>query len=341
MANKQLVSGLFKSPELKNRLVFLLTALVVFRIGAHIPVPGVDAIALVEAYRGNSNGILSMLNIFSGGSLERFSIFAIGIMPYISASIVVQLASEIIPSLKSLKKEGDIGRRLITKYTRLGTIILATLQGFVAATFVYQQHVVVTNRLEFYFIAVICLVTGTMFLMWLGEQITERGPDLLQNRAGPQLQEPGPRHLGRGASPEPFQVGGGAIVGATGWFTYHNHPVDGFYRGQQRWISRHGHGSRNRVRLQGQVHYASQIPGLQRLRNHIPVLPAAHGGLHRVGLLHRPSPCRVGAVGVPRGDPRQTHGTHESRDQDSPAPRSGSCFLLGGLGLVVSGDLDR
>ncbi|UOP00613.1 preprotein translocase subunit SecY [Kingella potus] len=176
MANRGLVLGLFKSKELKGRLIFLLAALVVFRIGAHIPVPGIDAAALSEVYKGGqSGGILGMLNMFSGGSLERFSIFAIGIMPYISASIIVQLASEIIPSLKALKKEGEVGRKAITKYTRLSAVILATLQGFVAATFVYQQGVVVISKFEFYFLALICLVTGTMFLMWLGEQITERG----------------------------------------------------------------------------------------------------------------------------------------------------------------------
>jgi preprotein translocase, secY subunit len=176
VANKRLILGLFKSEELKNRFIFLLAALVVFRIGAHIPVPGVNAVALSDVYKGGqSGGILGMLNVFSGGSLERFSIFAIGIMPYISSSIIVQLASEIVPSLKALKKEGEAGRKIITKYTRLGAVILATLQGFVAATFVYQQGVVVIPQFEFYFLALICLVTGTMFLMWLGEQITERG----------------------------------------------------------------------------------------------------------------------------------------------------------------------
>ncbi|MFP5074517.1 preprotein translocase subunit SecY [Neisseria sp. WLZKY-1] len=175
MANRQLILRLFRSVELKNRLLFLLAALIVFRIGAHIPVPGVDTSALAEIYKGQSSGILGMLNIFSGGSLERFSIFAIGIMPYISASIIVQLASEIIPSLKALKKEGDIGRKQITKYTRFSAVILAIFQGFVAATFVFQQGVIVIPQVEFYFLALICLVTGTMFLMWLGEQITERG----------------------------------------------------------------------------------------------------------------------------------------------------------------------
>lgn len=175
MANQQSLSGLSKFGDLKKRLVFLLGALVVFRIGAHIPVPGVDAVALAELFKGAANGIFGMLNMFSGGSLERFTIFAIGIMPYISASIIIQLASEIVPSLKTLKKEGEAGRKIITKYTRYGTVLLAIVQSFAAASYVYQQGVVVTSTLEFYISTVVCLVTGTMFLMWLGEQITERG----------------------------------------------------------------------------------------------------------------------------------------------------------------------
>ncbi|MFV2030002.1 preprotein translocase subunit SecY [Neisseria sp. S1] len=175
MANRQSSSELSKFGELKNRLLFLLGALIVFRIGAHIPVPGVDAVALAKLYESASSGMLGMLNMFSGGSLERFSIFAIGIMPYISASIIVQLASEIFPSLKALKKEGEAGRRVITKYTRYGTVLLAVFQSFGVATFVYQQNIVVAPQFEFFASTIICLVTGTMFLMWLGEQITERG----------------------------------------------------------------------------------------------------------------------------------------------------------------------
>ena len=175
MSNQQSSSGLLKSADLKKRLLFLLGALIVFRIGAHIPVPGVDATALARLYENAGNGILGMLNVFSGGSLERFSIFAIGIMPYISASIIVQLASEILPSLKALKKEGEAGRKIITKYTRYGTVLLAVLQSLGVATFVFQQGIVVASSLEFHISTVICLVTGTMFLMWLGEQITERG----------------------------------------------------------------------------------------------------------------------------------------------------------------------
>ena len=145
MANQQSATGLAKFGDLKNRLLFLLGALLVFRIGAHIPVPGVDAAALAKLYESAGGGILGMLNMFSGGSLERFSIFAIGIMPYISASIIVQLASEMVPSLKALKKEGEAGKRVLTKYTRYGTVLLATLQSFGAAAFVYQQGVVVSS----------------------------------------------------------------------------------------------------------------------------------------------------------------------------------------------------
>ena len=175
MANRQASSGVANLSDLKKRLVFLIGALIVFRIGAHIPVPGVDAAALAKLYESAGGGILNMLNMFSGGSLQRFSVFAIGIMPYISASIIVQLASEIMPSLKALKKEGEAGRRIITKYTRYGTVLLATLQSFGVATFVYSQNIVVASKFEFFTSTVFCLVGGTMFLMWLGEQMTERG----------------------------------------------------------------------------------------------------------------------------------------------------------------------
>ena len=175
MAKQQLSSALSNFGDLKKRLLFLFGALIVFRIGAHIPVPGVDAVALAKLYESAGNGILGMLNMFSGGSLERFSIFAIGIMPYISASIIVQLASEILPSLKALKKEGEAGRKLITKYTRYGTVLLAILQSLGVASFVFQQGIVVTSSFEFHVSTIVSLVTGTMFLMWLGEQITERG----------------------------------------------------------------------------------------------------------------------------------------------------------------------
>ncbi|WP_373753422.1 preprotein translocase subunit SecY [Neisseria weixii] len=178
MATQQSLSNvgkLWRNPEFRKRFLFLMAALVVFRVGAHVPVPGVDAAALADLYQSAGSGILGMLNMFSGGSLERFSVFAIGIMPYISASIVMQLASEMIPSLKALKKEGEAGRKVITKYTRMGTVALATVQSFGVAAFVLQQGIVVIPAMEFYISTVTCLVGGTMFLMWLGEQITERG----------------------------------------------------------------------------------------------------------------------------------------------------------------------
>lgn len=162
--------------DLRRRLLFLLGALIVFRVGAHIPVPGVNAAALANSFKEGNAGILGMLNLFSGGSLERFSIFAIGIMPYISASIIIQLVAEVLPSLKALKKEGEAGRRTLTKYTRWGTLLVAIVQASTAAAFVYQQpDLVVIGRTEFYISTITCLVTGTMFLMWLGEQMTERG----------------------------------------------------------------------------------------------------------------------------------------------------------------------
>ena len=162
--------------DLRRRLLFLLGALIVFRVGAHIPVPGVNAAALANSFKEGNAGILGMLNLFSGGSLERFSIFAIGIMPYISASIIIQLVAEVLPSLKALKKEGEAGRRTLTKYTRWGTLLVAVVQAFAAAAVVYQRpDLVVIGRTEFYISAIICLVTGTMFLMWLGEQMPERG----------------------------------------------------------------------------------------------------------------------------------------------------------------------
>ena len=168
-------SGSTKFADLKQRILFLLGALVVFRIGAHIPVPGVDATALTELFSKANSGLFGMLNMFAGGSLERFSIFAIGIMPYISASIILQLAAEVLPSLKQLKREGEAGRRKITQYTRYGTVVLAVFQGIGIAIGVESQGLVPEPGLMFRFVTVTTLLTGTMFLMWLGEQITERG----------------------------------------------------------------------------------------------------------------------------------------------------------------------
>ena len=158
------------------RLWFLLGALVVYRIGAHIPVPGIDPDQLAQLFNRNQGGILGMFNMFSGGALERFTVFALGIMPYISASIIIQIFSMVSPQLEALKKEGEAGRRKITQYTRYGTVFLAIVQGFaIAATLESQPGLVLEPGVAFRLTTVITLLTGTMFLMWLGEQITERG----------------------------------------------------------------------------------------------------------------------------------------------------------------------
>ena len=159
-----------------NRLWFLLGALIVFRIGAHIPVPGIDPVQLETLFNQNSGGILGMFNMFSGGALSRFTIFALGIMPYISASIIMQLLTVVSPQLEAIKKEGESGRRRITQYTRYGTLVLATFQALgIAVALEAQAGLVIDPGLAFRFTTVVTLVTGTMFLMWLGEQITERG----------------------------------------------------------------------------------------------------------------------------------------------------------------------
>ncbi len=165
-----------KFGDLKRRLTFLLGALIVYRIGAHVPVPGIDPVQLAELFKSQQGGILDMFNMFSGGALSRFTIFALGIMPYISASIIMQLLTVVSPQLESLKKEGEAGRRKITQYTRYGTLVLATFQGFgIAVALESQRGLVVDPGLLFRLTTVVTLVTGTMFLMWLGEQITERG----------------------------------------------------------------------------------------------------------------------------------------------------------------------
>src|SRR5262245_14252002 len=165
-----------KYGDLKKRLFFLLGALVVFRVGTHIPVPGIDPNVLAELFRTNQGGILGLLNMFSGGALRRFSIFALGIMPYISASIIMQLMTAVSPQLEALRKEGPSGQRVITKYTRYGTVLLATFQATMISVGLEQQpNLVIDPGLMFRFTTVVTLVTGTMFLMWLGEQITERG----------------------------------------------------------------------------------------------------------------------------------------------------------------------
>ena len=165
-----------KMGDLKRRLLFLLGALIVFRIGAHIPVPGIDPVALADLFKSQRGGILDMFNMFSGGALSRFTIFALGIMPYISASIIMQLMTVVSPTLEALKKEGEAGRRKITQYTRYGTAGLALFQGMgIAIALESQRGLVLEPGLAFRLTTMITLVTGTMFLMWLGEQITERG----------------------------------------------------------------------------------------------------------------------------------------------------------------------
>jgi len=157
-------------------LWFLLGALFIYRLGAHIPVPGIDPVQLAQLFKQNQGGILGMFNMFSGGALSRFTVFALGIMPYISASIIMQMMAVVSPQLESLKKEGEAGRRKITQYTRYGTLLLATFQAFgIAIALETQQGLVIAPGIAFEFTAVVSLVTGTMFLMWLGEQITERG----------------------------------------------------------------------------------------------------------------------------------------------------------------------
>jgi len=165
-----------KFADLRRRLMFLVLALVVYRIGAHIPVPGIDPDQLAQLFNSQKDGILGMFNLFSGGALSRFTVFALGIMPYISASIIMQLMTIVLPSLESLKKDGQAGQRKITQYTRYGTVVLATFQALgIAIALEAQPGLVIDPSFVFRLNTVITLVTGTMFLMWLGEQITERG----------------------------------------------------------------------------------------------------------------------------------------------------------------------
>jgi len=172
--------GMSNMPELRKRLFFVLGALFVFRIGAHVPVPGIDPNALALMFEQQGESILDMFNMFSGGALKRLSIFALGIMPYISASIIIQLMTSVVPKFEQLKKEGESGKRKITQYTRYFTVVLATFQAFGVATAIQGQSagglpVVFNPGFTFMFTAVVTLVTGTLFLMWLGEQVTERG----------------------------------------------------------------------------------------------------------------------------------------------------------------------
>ncbi len=162
--------------DLRKRLIFLLLALIVYRIGAHIPVPGIDPEQLAALFQSQAGGILGLFNMFSGGALSRFTVFAIGIMPYISASIIMQLMTVVVPTFEQLKKEGEAGRRKITQYTRYATVVLAIFQATgISIALESQPGLVIDPGLMFRFVTVVSLVTGTMFLMWLGEQITERG----------------------------------------------------------------------------------------------------------------------------------------------------------------------
>lgn len=165
-----------KMGDLKSRLLFLVGALIVFRIGSFIPVPGIDPVALEDLFKSQQGGILGMFNMFSGGALSRFSVFALGIMPYISASIIMQLMTVVSPSMEALKKEGESGRRKITQYTRYGTVLLATFQAVgISIALESQAGLVIDPGFLFRVTSIVSLVAGTMFLMWLGEQITERG----------------------------------------------------------------------------------------------------------------------------------------------------------------------
>ncbi len=162
--------------DLRRRLVFLLLALVVYRLGTHIPVPGINPDALSDLFQQNQSGILGLFNMFSGGALERFSVFALGIMPYISASIIMQLMAVVVPTLEAIKKEGESGRRKITQYTRYGTVVLALTQAVgISVALESQPGLVIDPGMLFRVTTIVTLVTGTMFIMWLGEQITERG----------------------------------------------------------------------------------------------------------------------------------------------------------------------
>jgi len=176
LAQNNSTGGLGQMSELKSRLLFLLGALIIFRLGAHIPVPGIDPLELKKLFDSQSGGILGMFNMFSGGALSRFTVFALGIMPYISASIIMTLLTSMNTRLKDLKKEGQAGQRVITSYTRQATVVLATFQALgISVALESQPLLVLDPGLIFRLTAMVTLVSGTMFLVWLGEQITERG----------------------------------------------------------------------------------------------------------------------------------------------------------------------
>lgn len=168
-------SGFAGLTELRQRVLFVLFGLIVYRVGAHIPVPGLNPTRLAELFSEANLGIFGLFNLFSGGALSRLTVFALGIMPYISASIIVNILSAVSPQLEQLKKEGENGRRKLSQYTRFGTVFLATIQGFGMSRFLASSGVALDPGPAFYFMTTLTLVTGTMFLMWLGEKITERG----------------------------------------------------------------------------------------------------------------------------------------------------------------------
>ena len=170
-------SNIFRVPELRNRVLFVLGILLVYRIGTHIPVPGVNIAELANSFKSQNNGILGFLNLFSGNALKQASIFALGVMPYISMSIILQLLTAVIPTLEKLSKEGELGRRKITQYTRYGTVVLCIIQG-TGTTYLFKnfgENVIYHWGIGFQILAVLSLTTGTVFIMWLGEQITEYG----------------------------------------------------------------------------------------------------------------------------------------------------------------------
>lgn len=167
--------NIFKIPELKRRVLYTLGLLIVYRIGVHVPTPGIDTLALAERFQQAENTLLGLFNMFSGGALERLSVFALGIMPYISASIILQLLTVTIPHLERLSKEGEQGRKKITQYTRYGTVVLSVIQGFGIAVALEGMQTVLDPGWPFRLMTVLTLTAGTAFIMWLGEQITERG----------------------------------------------------------------------------------------------------------------------------------------------------------------------
>jgi preprotein translocase subunit SecY len=177
MAQPKLGMGLSQGGlgELKRRLLFVFIGILVYRLGAHVPVPGIDTQKLANLFNQQSGGILGLFNMFSGGALQRLTVFALGVMPYISSSIIMQLFAVIVPQLEQLKKEGEVGRRKINQYTRYGTVILATFQAIGISKWLVSYGYVLNPGFSFYFVATLTLVTGSVFLMWLGEQMTERG----------------------------------------------------------------------------------------------------------------------------------------------------------------------